>query len=70
MVRTKHFRLTYYETRGFIVLERRLCFIWFNLVDDDNNLIKFQNIVEAEEYLSNEKKFGEVYVITYKKVIE
>lgn len=70
MKKTKHFRLTFYESRGIIILEQRICFLWVDLVDDEGNLISFTNIVEAEDYLNREKRFGETYIITYKKVIE
>ena len=70
MKKTKHFRLTFYESIGIIILEQRICFLWVDLVDDEGNLISFTNIVEAEDYLNREKRFGETYIITYKKVIE
>ena len=64
----KRFRLNLYENDGFITIQRRVCFVWITLVDDDRDILKFKNVLEAETWLNKEKKFGEIFLIDYRKV--
>jgi len=64
----KRFRLCLFDRDGFITIQRRICFIWITLVDEDSQVLKFKNVLQAEEYLNKEKKFGEIFIIDYRKV--
>jgi len=64
----KRFRLCLYENEGFIAIQRRVFFIWITLVDDDREVMKFKNVLEAETWLNKEKKFGEIFIIDYRKM--
>lgn len=67
MYKTKRFRLSLYESEGFIIIQRRVFFIWITLYDD-GEVIKFKNVFMAEEYLNKLKKFGEIFIIDYRKI--
>lgn len=68
--KVKRFRLTLNEKGGYITVERRLFLLWITLYDDDGDMIKFNNNIAAEQFLNNEKKFGETFIIDYRKVVE
>lgn len=62
------YRINLYERDAFFTIQRRVCFIWITIYDDNREIMKFKNPQEAEAYLNKEKKFGEVYIIDYRKV--
>ena len=62
------YRINLYERDGFFTIQRRVFLIWITLYDDDKEIMKFKNPQEAEAYLNKEKKFGEVYIVDYRKV--
>jgi hypothetical protein len=64
----KRFRICLYEQDAFLVIQRRICFIWITLVDDDSEIMKFKTPQEAEAWLNKEKKFGEIFIVDYRKV--
>jgi hypothetical protein len=66
--KTKMFRLCLYEGDSFITIQKRVCFFWITLYGDDNEIMRFKNFLQAEEYLSKEKKFGEIFIIDYRKI--
>lgn len=68
--KTLRFRLTLYERRNYITIERRIFLFWITLFDEDGEQIKFNNNLLAEQYLNTEKKFGETFIIDYRKIIE
>jgi hypothetical protein len=65
---TKKFKICLYEKDNFITIQRRICFFWITLVDDDNEIRKFKSISSVEEYLNREKKFGDIYTVEYQKI--
>lgn len=66
---TKHFKLVFYENLNTIIIQRRVCFFWITLVDTNNDTIKFKCVKDAEIHLNNEKRFGDKFIIDYRKII-
>jgi uncharacterized protein YrzB (UPF0473 family) len=52
-----------------MTIQRRVCFLWITLVDDEGNEIQFKYLSDAEHYLNREKKFGEIFIINYQKIM-
>jgi len=68
-MRIKRFRLRFFEKKGFMTIQRRVCFLWITLVDDKGDDIQFKYLTDAEHYLNREKKFGEIFIINYQKIM-
>jgi len=66
---TKKFRLNLFEKEGYIIIQRRFCFIWITLYDENNEVMQFKNVLQAEEHLHKEKRPSDKYIIDYRKTI-
>lgn len=65
--RKKYYKIILYEDVTRFIIQRRVLGVWVNLYNENGRLLVFDNPKAAEQYISDEKKFGEEVTISYEK---